>query len=86
MNTTTTPESHPDFWSQQADWKIECDGNGFTIKNLEYHEYLYSAADDFAFDESLRSVFTWQNYNTLGFEGIWNFQRIETPRSHDILP
>ena len=79
MNLTTTPESDPSYWSQQADWEINCSPNGYTIKNVEYGEYLYSAADDFAFDESRRSVFTWEDYYTLGIEGIWKFQKNDTP-------
>jgi len=52
--------------------------NGFLIKNVRYQEYLYAAADDLAFDENRRSVFTWKEYETLGPEGIgpegiWNF-------------
>jgi hypothetical protein len=47
--------------------------NGFLIRNVKYQEYLYAAADDRAFDENNRSVFTWKDFETLGPEGIWNF-------------
>ena len=77
MNLTTTPDSGP-----QTDWEINCSPegspNGYTIKNLQYGEYLYSAADEWAFDKGRRSVFTWKNYYTLGIEGIWKFQGIST--------
>ena len=77
INLTTTPDSGP-----QYDWEINCSPegspNGYTIKNLQYGEYLYSAADEWAFDKGRRSVFTWKNYYTLGIEGIWKFQGIST--------
>ena len=74
-NTTTSPQSHSNFWGHTADWEIieEETKLGFLIKNVEYSEYMYAAADDLAFDEEHRSVFTWKNYNTLGDEGYWDF-------------
>jgi hypothetical protein len=38
-----------------------------------FGEYLYAAADDQAFDENNRSVFTWKTHDDLGIEGYWKF-------------
>ena len=48
---------------------------GFLLRNVKYNEYLYSAADGLALSEEQRSVFTWKNYQTLGFEGFWKFNK-----------
>ena len=51
------------------------EANGFLIQNAKYSEYLYAAADDLAFDEDNRSVFTWKDLSTVGIEGYWTFNR-----------
>ncbi len=56
-----------------ADWALEKVDNGYLIKNMRYEEYFYAAAEDRAFDENRRSIFTWQDLETLGPEGIWEF-------------
>jgi len=64
----------PQFFDYPAaDWYIEKVEDGFLIRNVKYQEYLYAAADDRAFDENNRSVFTWKDFDTLGPEGIWIF-------------
>lgn len=70
---STIPESDPRYWDKTADWIVEEEEQGFTLKNVRYNEYLYSAANDLALSEEQRSVFTWKNYDTLGFEGYWTF-------------
>ena len=60
-----------------ADWALEKVENGFLIKNIRYEEYLYAAADDLAFDETRRSVFTWKDRENLGPEGIWELSGIK---------
>lgn len=72
-NLSTTPVTDLGYWDQTADWIIEEEDLGFTLKNVRYDEYLYSAADDLALSKRQRSVFTWKNYDTLGFEGYWKF-------------
>ncbi|WP_264705646.1 ankyrin repeat domain-containing protein [Wolbachia endosymbiont (group A) of Gymnosoma rotundatum] len=40
-------------------WKIEPYGDGYSIMNVEFNEYLYAAIDDFNFDKDRRKAFTW---------------------------
>ena len=72
-NTSTYPNSHPAYWERTADWLIWQEDRGFILKNVRYSEYLYAAADNKAFDEDNRSVFTWKSYHDLGQEGYWRF-------------
>ena len=74
-NLSTIPESHPRYWDKTADWIIKEEDHGFLLRNVKYNEYLYSAADGLALSEEQRSVFTWKNYQTLGFEGFWKFNK-----------
>ena len=68
---STSPTSDPQYWEKTADWKVEEENDCVKLKNIRYSEYLYAAADDRAFDESSRSVFTWKDEDTLGKEGLW---------------
>ena len=52
-------------------WDLIEEPQGYLIKNVEYGEYLYAGADDLAFDENNRSVFTWKNRADVGLEGYW---------------
>ena len=74
-NTSMNPHSHFVHWNKTADWKIEQEDRGFLLKNARYPEYLYAAGDDLTFDVDNRSVFTWKNYNDLGHEGYWRFDK-----------
>ena len=73
-NTSTSPFSAPEYWAQQADWKIIRFENGFLIKNYRFDEYLYEVGEDNAHDTNHISVFTTENLNSLGLNGIWRFQ------------
>ncbi len=61
------------FFIKTANWKITAVDYGYLIKNVQFQEYLYAAANVHAFDQERRSIFTWKDYETLGDEGIWNF-------------
>jgi hypothetical protein len=74
-DTSTTPTSNPSFWENKADWEVDDEDGFYQLKNIRFYEYLYAAADDLAFDESSRSVFTWKNEDTLGPEGLWKFSK-----------
>jgi hypothetical protein len=74
-NTSVTPLSHFVYWDKTADWEIELEERGFLLKNIRHSEYLYAAPDDLSFDADHRSVFTWKNYNDLGYEGHWRFNK-----------
>lgn len=43
-------------------WEFSTKNNGetFVIKNLHYKEYIYAAANSYAYDSSRRTVFTWR--------------------------
>ena len=69
--TWTDTATSPQNWENKADWKVEVVNDCVKLKNIRYSEYLYAAADDRAFDESSRSVFTWKDEDTLGKEGLW---------------
>ena len=63
------PDSSPRYW------EVSEVNSCFTLKNFHYNEYLYAAADDLALADDKRSIFTWKNYNTLGTEGFWSFNK-----------
>ena len=71
--TGNTPVARP---LDEQQWDLIPNGNGYLIKNLRYGEYLYAAADDLAFDDKNRSVFTWKDEDTVGPEGIWNIEKV----------
>ena len=52
-------------------WYITKEADVYIIKSARYGEYLYAAADDLAFDDKNRSVFTWKTRDNLGLEGHW---------------
>jgi hypothetical protein len=54
----------------QGQWEFSTENNGetFLIKSLEYQEYLYAAADSYAYDSSRRRVFTWRSDTCNGCE------------------
>jgi hypothetical protein len=72
-DTSTSPTSDTQDWEKKADWKVEEENDCVKLKNIRYGEFLYAAADERAFDESSRSVFTWKDEDTLGQEGLWKF-------------
>jgi hypothetical protein len=45
-NRSTTPDSDPLYWEHTADWVVDEESLGFTLKNSKFGEYLYAAADD----------------------------------------
>jgi hypothetical protein len=69
--TGNTPVAHALI---EQEWDLIEEEDGFVIKNVKFGEYLYAAADEFAFDENNRSVFTWKNHDDLGREGYWKFE------------
>ena len=75
MGINSTPLNDPGNWGKQAEWEVIKAENGFLIKNLEFSDYLYAAGDPHAYDENRRSVFAWKNLDTLGREGVWNFDK-----------
>jgi hypothetical protein len=48
---------------EEGQWEFSTEDNGetFKIKNIKYKEFLYAAADSYAYDSSRRRVFTWQS-------------------------
>lgn len=46
----------------QGQWEFSTKDKGqtFLIKSVKYNEYLYAAADSYAYDSSRRSIFTWR--------------------------
>ena len=72
---SNTPVNDPQNWGKKAEWEIIKMGNGFVIKNLQYSEYLLVAGSNFDYDVNRRSVFTWGDKDSLGNEGIWNFEK-----------
>ena len=74
-NMSTIPDSDPQYWEKTADWILTEENTGFTLKNVRYNEYLYAAADGLALAQDKRSVFTWKDYDTLGDEGFWFFEK-----------
>ena len=71
--TGNTPVARP--LSEQM-WDLIKEEDGYVIKSARYGEYLYAAADDLAFDENNRSVFTWKEYDNLGPEGRWKIETV----------
>ena len=74
-NTSVTPVSNPEYWDHSADWEIQHGEKFFLLKNVKFSEYLYAVADNTAFDEDNRYVFTWRDYYSLGQEGFWRFNK-----------
>ena len=57
-------------------WNLIQEGDKYVIKNAAYGEYSYAAADDMAFNESSRSLFTWKKFDNLGPEGCWKIETV----------
>lgn len=57
---------------KQGEWEFATKDNGktFLIRNVLYNEYLYAAANDFAYDSSRRRTFTWRPGTDDGCEWI----------------
>lgn len=66
-----TRNSSASGYLEEEQWELIKEPDGFVIKNVHFGEYLYAAADDRAFDENNRSVFTWKEHDSLGLEGYW---------------
>lgn len=64
-------------------WLFESeDGVTFRIKNMYYHEYLYAAYDNIAYDSIRRRVFTWRpGYR----EGSWKIKPMDNGRYITLL-
>ena len=60
----------------EQEWDLIKEEDGYVIKSARYGEYLYAAADDLAFDDNNRSVFTWKEYDNLGPEGRWKIETV----------
>ena len=60
----------------EQEWYLILEGDKYIIKNAAHAEYLYAAADDLAFDENKRSVFTWKDFDSLGPEGRWKIETV----------
>jgi hypothetical protein len=73
-NTSTTPNSEPEYWDKTADWELIKVANGYLIRSLKYSVYVYAAAvsDDLADGDHI--VLTKENMETLGEDAIWNFE------------
>lgn len=42
-DTSTNPDSDPNFWAQIADWEITKSVRGYLIKSVKYSEILFAA-------------------------------------------
>lgn len=61
----------------EQEWYLILEDDKYIIKNAAHAEYLYAAADDLAFDENKRSVFTWKDFDSLGPEGRWKIETVK---------
>ena len=68
--------SDPQNWGKRAEWEIIKTKFGFLIKNLEYSDYMYVAGDPQSDDENRRSVYAWKDFDTLGEEENWKFEKV----------
>jgi hypothetical protein len=39
-DTSTSPNSDPDYWNSTADWELTEEVGGFVVKNVEYQAWI----------------------------------------------
>ena len=75
-NTTTTPDTEPEYWGMTADWELIKVEKGYLIKSVKYSVYLYAAdvPAELAERGEKHIVLTRENVNALSEESVWNFE------------
>ena len=67
-DTSTNPDSNPEFLDKRADWIVSEAGPLLTLKNVRFNEYLYVAAEA---NNQPGEVFTKNEIDTESHEGSW---------------
>ncbi len=65
----------PSSLGEEHTWEFDDKDGFFQLKNIRFSEYLYAAEDDLTSDEASSSVFTGNNEEALGPEGLWKFSK-----------